>query len=66
MDVFRMTGHPCGHIKLQMTVMAKNLLLEEYPLAEKEIVRNTNFWMLDVDVYPQKSFPKKFCSQIHP
>lgn len=50
LDVFRMTGHPCGHIKLQMTVMAKNLLLEEYPLAEKEIVRNTNFWILDVDV----------------
>ena len=50
MDVFRMAGHPCGHIKWQMTVMAKNLLLEEYPLAEKEIVRNTNFWMLDVDV----------------
>ena len=50
MDVFRMTGHPCGHIKLQMTVMAKNLLVEEYPLAEKVIVRNTNSWLLDVDV----------------
>ena len=50
MDVFRMTGQPCGHIKLQMTVMAKNLLIEEYPLAEKVIVRNTNTWLLDVDV----------------
>ena len=50
MDVFRMTGHPCGHIKMQMSIMAKNLLLEEFPLAEKELVRKTNYWLLDIDV----------------
>lgn len=50
MDVFRMTGNTCGHIKLQLSVMAKNLLIEEYPLAEKSIVRETNTWLLDVDV----------------
>ena len=50
MDVFRMNGNYAGHIKWQMSVMAKNLLLEEYPLAEKEIKRQGNFWILDTDI----------------
>ena len=50
MDVFRMTGHICGHVCLKMTVLAKNLLLEEYPLAEKELKRKGNEWILDVDI----------------
>ena len=50
MDVFRMTGHVCGHVCLKMTVLAKNLLLEEYPLAEKVLERKGNDWMLDVDI----------------
>ena len=50
MDVFRMTGHVCGHITWKMSVMAKNLLLEEFPLAEKELERNVNYWILDTDV----------------
>ena len=50
MDVFRMTGHVCGHITWKMSVMAKNLLLEEFPLAEKELKRNVNDWILDTDI----------------
>lgn len=50
MDVFRMTGHSCGHIKMHLSIMAKNLLLEEYPLAEKELICKKNYWLLDVDV----------------
>jgi len=50
MDVFRMNGNYVGHIKLQMTVMAKNLLLEEFPLAEKELRRKGNYWVLDTDI----------------
>ncbi len=50
MDVFRMTGHYIGHIKWQMTVMAKNLLLEEFPLAERDLKRQGNFWILDADI----------------
>ncbi|MCQ2152632.1 MAG: WYL domain-containing protein [Bacteroidales bacterium] len=50
MDVFRMTGKYTGHLKWQMTVMAKNLLLEEYPLAQKELKRKGNFWILDTDI----------------
>lgn len=50
MDVFRMGGHIIGHITWQMSVMAKNLLIEEYPLAEKTIVRKGNFWVLEADI----------------
>ncbi len=50
MDCFRMTGPYIGHVKWQMTVMAKNLLLEEFPLAEKELKRKGNYWVLDTDI----------------
>ena len=50
MDCFRMTGPYIGHIRWQMTVMAKNLLLEEYPLAQRDIKRKGNFWVLDTDI----------------
>ena len=50
MDVFRMAGPTIGHITWKMTVMAKNLLLEEYPLAMADIKRQGNFWILDTDL----------------
>ena len=50
MDVFRMNGNYVGHIQWQMTVMAKNLLLEEFPLAEKHLKRKGNSWILDTDI----------------
>ena len=50
MDVFRMNGNYVGHIKWQMTVMAKNLLLEEFPLAERHLKRKGNSWILDTDI----------------
>jgi len=50
MDIFHMTGQYTGHIRWRMSVMAKNLLLEEFPLAQKEIKRKGNFWILDTDI----------------
>ena len=50
MDVFRMNGKFTGHIRWQMTVMAKNLLLEEFPLAERDLKRKGNSWILDTDI----------------
>ena len=50
MDVFRMVGNYIGHITLQMTVMAKNLLLEEFPLSQKHLKRKGNSWILDTDI----------------
>lgn len=42
-DVFRISG-PCyiGSANLQLNVRAYNLLIEEYPLAEKYIIRETD------------------------
>ena len=51
MDVFRMNGKTPIHIKLQLTLMAKNLLVEEYPLAAKYIKREGTGWILETDIY---------------
>lgn len=50
MDIFRMSGQVISHLKWQMTVKAKNLLIEEYPLAAKEIKGKGNDWILDTDI----------------
>lgn len=49
-DIFRMTGYANSHVRMQLSVRAKNLLIEEYPLAEKEITRDGNYWILDTIV----------------
>lgn len=49
-DIFRMSGYANAHVRMQLTVRAKNLLIEEYPRAEKEIARDGNFWILDTIV----------------
>ena len=45
-----MTGYANSHVRMQLSVRAKNLLIEEYPLAEKEITRDGNYWILDTVV----------------
>lgn len=50
-DVFRMSGHRPTRVKLQMSVKAKNLLIEEHPLAENDITRDGNYWILDTEIY---------------
>lgn len=49
-DVFRMTGDPIDHIKLYMSPMAKNLLLEESPLAEQFLTPEGDDWILETDI----------------
>lgn len=49
-DVFRMSGPNHYHIRLQMSLQAKNLLLEEYPLAEKSIRKSGDHYIFDDDV----------------
>ena len=50
-DCFRISGYKPHHIKLELSMMAKNLLIEEYPLAEKDIHNNEGKWVLDTIVY---------------
>ena len=53
MDIFRMTGDKPINVKLQLSLMAKNILVEEYPDAEKDLIPtdDDNVWMLDTQVY---------------
>lgn len=52
MDVFRMSsGKKPSKVVLKMTVLAKTLLVEEYPLAEKDITRSGDEWILDTMVH---------------
>lgn len=50
-DVFRMTGELSEKIVLQLDTRAKSLLLEEYPLAEKELRREEGKWVLRTVVH---------------
>ena len=45
-DVFRMTGSPLEKVVLQLNTRAKSLLVEEYPLAERDLKREDGNWVL--------------------
>ena len=50
-DAFRMTGPTLIPVKLELSILAKNLLIEEYPLAAKDIHRtSTGKWILNTKV----------------
>ena len=52
-DAFRMSGdgHPVEHVKLRLTLRAKDLLTEEFPVTEDEVyqVKRTWYWEGDVN-----------------
>lgn len=50
-DLFRISGDEPKHIKLQMTMRAKNLLVEEFPLAGKYLRQVGPAYELETDVY---------------
>ncbi len=51
MDVFRISGYEKTPVKLTLSMLAKNLLVEEYPLAEKYIQRiNDNSYIFESEV----------------
>ena len=50
-DVFRMTGYDRHHVRLRLGVMAYSLLIEEYPLAERDTQPlDATHWLLDTFV----------------
>jgi len=50
-DLFRMTGTKSIKVKLRLDMMSKNLLLEEYPLSEKELQKeDKEHWILQTEV----------------
>ena len=50
-DIFRMNGKERHRVRLHLGILSRNLLLEEYPLAEKYIISLDNGgWLLDTEV----------------
>lgn len=49
-DCFRMNGRRSTPITLKMTLMAKNLLIEEYPLSARDITHDDGYWYLRTTV----------------
>lgn len=51
MDVFRMAGREAFRVRLRLTMKAKNLLVEEYPLAERDLTPDgRGGWILDTGI----------------
>lgn len=50
-DVFRMTGKINETIVLQLNTRAKGLLVEEFPLAEKDLKREEGKWILRTTIH---------------
>ncbi|MBO7266065.1 MAG: WYL domain-containing transcriptional regulator [Alistipes sp.] len=50
-DIFRMTGFEQYRVRLRLGMLARNLLIEEYPLAERDITSaGDKHWLLDTMV----------------
>lgn len=50
-DIFRMNGKERTRIQLELGMMAYNLLIEEYPLAERDTrPLDDNHWLLDTEI----------------
>lgn len=50
-DVFRMAGREEFRVRLRLTMKAKNLLVEEYPLAERDLTSDGDaHWILDTGI----------------
>ena len=50
-DIFRMTGFEQHRVQVKLGMLARNLLIEEYPLAERDIKSlDATHWLLDTKV----------------
>ena len=49
-DCFRISGFTQTPIKLELSLMAKNLLIEEYPLAEIDLRHEDDKWIMETNV----------------
>jgi predicted DNA-binding transcriptional regulator YafY len=49
-DCFRMSGYEQTPVKLELGLQAKNLLLEEYPLAERDLRQEGKKWVMETMV----------------
>lgn len=50
LDPFRMASYSPFHVRFSMSLMAYNLLLEEFPMAERLVRKEGDNWIFDGDV----------------
>ena len=50
LDVFRMHGFKRIRVQLSLGLLSRNLLVEEYPLAERDLRAEGDRWILDTEV----------------
>lgn len=61
-DVFRMTSDSMTRVVLRLSLYAKNLLVEEYPLAARDLTANADgTWTLDTHVCAMKGVGRFVC-----
>ena len=65
MDAFRMNGEKPIHIKLILSLRAKNLLVEEYPLAEQSTREENGRWIYEGDIYALQGAGRFVVSLFH-
>jgi predicted DNA-binding transcriptional regulator YafY len=62
MDVFHCTGVKQVEVKLELDMLAHNLLIEEYQDAESEVVKDSNGkWILDTMVWDIHGVGRFYC-----
>jgi predicted DNA-binding transcriptional regulator YafY len=63
-DVFRMTGPKKEECQLKLSLRAKNLLIEEYPLSEKHLIKESNKTYLFQDYIYSYYGAGRFCMSL--
>lgn len=64
-DCFRISSFEQSRVKLELSIMAKNLLIEEYPLAEKDIRKEGDKWILETVVSGMEGVGRFFLGLAH-
>lgn len=64
-DCFRISSFKQSRVKLELSIMAKNLLIEEYPLAEKDIRKEGDKWILETMVSGMEGVGRFFLGLAH-
>lgn len=64
-DCFRISSFEQSRVKLELSIMAKNLLIEEYPLAEKDIRKEGDKWIIETMVSGMEGVGRFFLGLAH-
>lgn len=64
-DAFHMCSDSQIHVRLEMTLLARNLLCEEFPLAEPDLTQEGDRWIFDTQVCALEGVGRFVCGLIN-